>query len=144
MTTTERYLRVPDAAEIAGVRENTIRRWLREGTLAGVKPGGDKSGYRITPEALAALMHSGGRAQTHYRRAEPDSDARYLPLAAWARQNGLAPRTVWLWAAGADVEALKSAGVLTSPNAKQRRLMVPRDMTPDEFIDAVKAAKSAA
>lgn len=73
MTSTEEYLLVPEAAQRLRVHVNTVRRWLREGTLHGVKPGGDKSGYRISIQAIEDLLARGGRVQHHPRRKEQDA-----------------------------------------------------------------------
>lgn len=70
MTTTEEYLRVPDVAARLGVHVNTVRRWLRDGTLHGVKPGGDKSGYRISVQSVERLLTEGGPGQHHPRRKQ--------------------------------------------------------------------------
>lgn len=73
MTTTEEYLLVPEVAERLRVHVNTVRRWLREGTLQGVKPGGDKSGYRISVQALEDLLSRGGPGQFHPKRKQQDA-----------------------------------------------------------------------
>jgi excisionase family DNA binding protein len=49
-------LTVLEAAERIGTTVNTIRRWLRDGRLKGVKPGGDKIGYRIPTTEVDRLL----------------------------------------------------------------------------------------
>jgi len=58
MTRTERLLTVPEVAERLRTTAATVRRWLREGRLAGVMPGGTKLGYRIPETALETFMAS--------------------------------------------------------------------------------------
>jgi len=51
---TGKLLSIREAAAILGMNEEVIRRWLREGKLAGVKVG---HLWRVPAEALAALTH---------------------------------------------------------------------------------------
>lgn len=65
------YLRVPEAAQRLDVHVNTVRRWLRNGTLQGGMPGGDKSGYRIPIAAIDELLaQQNGTRQRHPRRKQ--------------------------------------------------------------------------
>jgi excisionase family DNA binding protein len=45
-------LTVKQAAELAGIPERTMRRWVRSGRVAAVRHG---HGYRVSPEAVAAI-----------------------------------------------------------------------------------------
>jgi excisionase family DNA binding protein len=49
-------LTVQTVAERLQVQPATVRRWLREGRLRGVKPWGDKTGYRIPESEIARLL----------------------------------------------------------------------------------------
>jgi excisionase family DNA binding protein len=71
MTSTEGVvtLTVPEAALRLRVNVDTVRRWLRTGRLRGVKPGGDRSGYRIASSELDRLLTEGGEPQKHPRRS---------------------------------------------------------------------------
>ena len=51
----ERWLTVNQIAERLQVHQETVRRWLREGRLAGRNFGG-KSGYRIRERDLEACL----------------------------------------------------------------------------------------
>ncbi len=51
-----RLLKPEEAAEILGVNLGTVRRWLREGKLKGVKVG---RLWRITEEDLKAFIEAG-------------------------------------------------------------------------------------
>jgi excisionase family DNA binding protein len=55
----ERMLTVPQVAERLGANPNTIRRWLREGRIKGVMPGGTKLGYRIPESEVERLLDTG-------------------------------------------------------------------------------------
>ena len=46
----ERLLRVAEVASRLDMHEETVRVWLRDGKLRGVRMGGDKLGWRI-PES---------------------------------------------------------------------------------------------
>lgn len=61
----EKLLTVRDVAEQLSVTEETVRRWLRDGKLAGVVLS-RKAGWRIRPEALTAFLagHASGERET--------------------------------------------------------------------------------
>jgi len=48
-------LTVQQIAERLQVHEESVRRWLRDGTLVGINFGG-KSGYRVRPDELEAFL----------------------------------------------------------------------------------------
>jgi excisionase family DNA binding protein len=52
----ERLLTVKQVAELLSVRAETVRRWLKEGKVRGVMPGGTRSGYRIPHAELMRLV----------------------------------------------------------------------------------------
>jgi excisionase family DNA binding protein len=54
---TERWLTVAQIAERLQVHQETVRRWLREGRLAGKNFGG-KGGYRVRESELQAFMEA--------------------------------------------------------------------------------------
>ena len=56
--TDERWLTVAEIVEKLRVHENTVRRWLRTGELAGRSFGG-RTGYRIRESDLEAVMERG-------------------------------------------------------------------------------------
>lgn len=58
MTTTERprALTVADVASQVGATEETVRRWLRQGRIKGVMPGGAKLGWRIPATEVERLL----------------------------------------------------------------------------------------
>ena len=58
----ERLLTVKEVAERLRANPQTVRRWLREGRLKGVMPGGEKLGYRIPASEVARLLGDGGSA----------------------------------------------------------------------------------
>lgn len=62
MLVQDRLLRVEDVAERMQASTYTVRRWLREGRLHGILPGGKKLGYRISEAELERFIQSGGRA----------------------------------------------------------------------------------
>jgi excisionase family DNA binding protein len=49
-------LRVEEVAEAIGTTADTIRRWLREGKLRGVRPGGTKLGWRIPASEVDRIL----------------------------------------------------------------------------------------
>jgi excisionase family DNA binding protein len=52
----ERLLTVKEVAERLRANPQTVRRWLREGRLRGVMPGGEKLGYRIPTSEVTRLL----------------------------------------------------------------------------------------
>jgi excisionase family DNA binding protein len=52
----ERVLTVPEVAAKLRVREDAVRRWLREGRLKGFRPGGTKTGWRIRASEVERMM----------------------------------------------------------------------------------------
>lgn len=55
MEQTETLL-VPEAAERLRVNVDTVRRWLRNGTLRGARPGGTKAGWRIPASEIERVL----------------------------------------------------------------------------------------
>ena len=51
----EKLLTVPEVAEQLSVTEETVRRWLRDGKLAGMMLS-RRAGWRIRPEAVARML----------------------------------------------------------------------------------------
>ncbi len=49
-------LAVAEFAERMQMNRETVRVWLRQGKLKGVRPGGTKLGYRIPESELARLL----------------------------------------------------------------------------------------
>jgi excisionase family DNA binding protein len=58
----EQMLTVPQVAKRLGANPYTIRRWLREGRIKGVMPGGTKLGYRIPESEVRRLLDVEGKA----------------------------------------------------------------------------------
>jgi excisionase family DNA binding protein len=58
----DRLLTVPEVAEIVRANPETIRRWLREGVLAGFRPGGKRLGYRIRESEVRRFLGQEGNA----------------------------------------------------------------------------------
>ena len=54
-----RWLTVEDICDRLQVHPQTVRRWLREGALHGVLIG-DRGGYRVHPDDLAAFLRARG------------------------------------------------------------------------------------
>lgn len=57
----DRLLTVPEVAERMRASTETVRRWLRQGKLRGILPGGDKMGYRILESELRRFITEGGK-----------------------------------------------------------------------------------
>ena len=49
-------LTVAEVARQVNVPEDTVRRWLRSGRLRGARPGGTKTGWRISENELARFI----------------------------------------------------------------------------------------
>jgi excisionase family DNA binding protein len=56
----ERLLTVPEVAERLRVHPETVRVWLRQGKLKGIRIGGTKAGYRIPSSELDRLLGGSG------------------------------------------------------------------------------------
>ena len=52
----EHMLTVREVAERLRAHPETIREWIRQGTLHGVQPGGKKLGYRIPASEVTRLL----------------------------------------------------------------------------------------
>ena len=52
----DRLLTVQEVAERLRVNPETVRRWLRQGRLRGVMPGGDRAGYRVAESELRRFL----------------------------------------------------------------------------------------
>jgi excisionase family DNA binding protein len=55
----EQLLTVKEVAERLRANPQTVRRWLRDGKLKGVMPGGEKLGYRIPASEVTRLLSGG-------------------------------------------------------------------------------------
>jgi len=55
------YLTVHEVAARLRLNVEVVRRMLRDGRLAGFRPGGRKAGWRIPASALAALIRARSR-----------------------------------------------------------------------------------
>jgi len=62
----DQLLTVKEVADRLRANPQTVRRWLREGKLKGVMPGGEKLGYRIPSSEVARLL----RGETSEGKAE--------------------------------------------------------------------------
>ena len=51
-----RLLTVKDVADRLQVPEDTVRVWLRQGRLRGIRPGGKKTGWRVTESDLGQFL----------------------------------------------------------------------------------------
>ncbi len=58
-----KLLTVEQVAAQVQVQPETVRRWLREGRLKGVRLGGTKLGYRISEADLEQFIRQGYTAQ---------------------------------------------------------------------------------
>jgi excisionase family DNA binding protein len=54
-----KWLTVEEISERLQIHRQTVRRWLREGHLHGVLIG-DRAGYRVHPDDLAAFLKARG------------------------------------------------------------------------------------
>jgi excisionase family DNA binding protein len=58
MADRERVLTVSEAAQRIRTSEATVRRWLREKKLRGVRPGGTRLGWRIPESEVERLLRA--------------------------------------------------------------------------------------
>jgi excisionase family DNA binding protein len=56
-----KLLTVPEVAARLRVGEESVRRWLRQGRLRGIQPGGTKIGWRVLENELERFIREGGR-----------------------------------------------------------------------------------
>jgi excisionase family DNA binding protein len=57
----DKLLTVQEVAEQLRASQETVRRWLRQGRLHGILPGGDRMGYRIRESELRRFIEESGR-----------------------------------------------------------------------------------
>jgi excisionase family DNA binding protein len=82
-----KILTVREFAAQIRTSEATVRRWIREGRLRGVMPGGRRTGYRIPSSEVDRLL---GMAPTLYGMPVVTDDTLphgSLTLGDWARQQ---------------------------------------------------------
>jgi excisionase family DNA binding protein len=70
-----KWLTVEEICDRLQVHAQTVRRWLRAGELHGVLIG-DRGGYRVHPEDLAAFLRARGYTPQPGREAEKDNETR--------------------------------------------------------------------
>jgi excisionase family DNA binding protein len=58
--TRDRLLTLAEVAERVRANPETVRRWLRSGRLVGVRPGGDRLGWRIPEGELERFLSEAG------------------------------------------------------------------------------------
>jgi excisionase family DNA binding protein len=56
MTDPDRLLTVADIAERLRLNPETVRRWLRDGRLRGIRLGERRAGWRVSERDLAAFL----------------------------------------------------------------------------------------
>jgi excisionase family DNA binding protein len=52
----DQLLTVPEVAAMLRANPETVRRWLREGILAGFRPGGKRLGYRVRASEVQRFL----------------------------------------------------------------------------------------
>jgi len=57
--TAEKWLTVQQVAELLQLHPETVREWLREGKLEGVRLGERRTGWRIPESAVARFLDPG-------------------------------------------------------------------------------------
>jgi excisionase family DNA binding protein len=57
--TERRLYTVKEVADQLRVHEETIRRWLRDGKITGIRMGGSRSGYRISEDEVERVRRQG-------------------------------------------------------------------------------------
>ena len=66
-----RWLTVEDICNRLQLHPQTVRRWLRSGELSGVLIG-DRGGYRVHPDDLAAFLKARGYTPQPGREGMPE------------------------------------------------------------------------
>lgn len=56
MAEPDRLLTVPEVAERLRANPETVRRWLRQGRIQGILPGGDRFGWRVRESDVEAFL----------------------------------------------------------------------------------------
>ena len=64
MEGSDRLLTVPEVAGQVRATPATVRRWLRQGKLKGILPGGDRLGYRIRESEVRRFLADSGSPPT--------------------------------------------------------------------------------
>ena len=70
-----KWLTVEDICQRLQVHRQTVRRWLREGELHGVLIG-DRAGWRVHPDDLAAFLKARGYTPQPGREVEEGDDGK--------------------------------------------------------------------
>ena len=70
-----KWLTVEDICDRLQVHPQTVRRWLRNGELHGVLIG-DRGGYRVHPDDLAAYLKARGYTPQPRREVKPKREER--------------------------------------------------------------------
>lgn len=52
----ESFLKVQEVADLLRMNPETIRVWLREGRLRGVRPGGKRAGWRVPESEVRRIL----------------------------------------------------------------------------------------
>jgi excisionase family DNA binding protein len=69
----ERFLTVPEAADMLRIAPETVRRWLRSGRLKGVSLGSDRAGWRIPRSEVRRLLGLDGVEAVERRGPESNT-----------------------------------------------------------------------
>jgi excisionase family DNA binding protein len=89
----EKFYDVPGAAQVLGLKHETMRRWLRSGKVRAVRLGRD---WRISERAIDELAHKATNQPRAPRRAKSNPLAAALALADELRpviENGTRAET---------------------------------------------------
>jgi excisionase family DNA binding protein len=82
----EKFYDVPGAAQVLGLKDETMRRWLRTGKIRGLRLGRD---WRISERAIDELAHVATNAPNGAKRGRPRSNPDNPMLAALALADEL-------------------------------------------------------
>lgn len=78
------HISVNEAAEMAGVSERTIRRWVANGYIAGQKIRGSSGDeWRIDPDSLNEYLHE----SEHLRNRGREDGGRFLPAGSLSQEK---------------------------------------------------------
>lgn len=56
MALQDEFYTLAETARLLKVSKDTVRRWLKAGTLKGIRPGGPKLGWRIRGRDIEAFL----------------------------------------------------------------------------------------